>query len=37
MAAYGEILRQMDEVHAGYTVAELQTVLRYLNQVKNVR
>jgi DNA-binding MarR family transcriptional regulator len=37
MAAYSEILRQMDEVHAGYTVAELQTVLRYLNQVKNVR
>ena len=36
-AAYAEILRQMDKVHAGYTVAELQTVLRYLNAVKNVR
>jgi DNA-binding MarR family transcriptional regulator len=36
-AAYGEILRQMDEVHAGFTVAELQTVLRYLDAIKNVR
>jgi hypothetical protein len=24
-------------VHAGFTVAELRTVLRYLNEVKNVR
>ena len=36
-AAYGSILRQMDEVHAGFTVAELQTVLRYLGAIKNVR
>lgn len=36
-AAYGEIVRQMDEVHAGFTVAELQTVLRYLHAVKHVR
>jgi DNA-binding MarR family transcriptional regulator len=35
-AAYAEILRQMDGVHAGFTVAELQTVLRYLDAVKNV-
>jgi DNA-binding MarR family transcriptional regulator len=37
MVAYGEILRQMDEVHAGFTAVELQTVLRYLNAIKNVR
>ncbi len=37
LAAYDEILRQMDQVHAGYTVAELQTVLRYLSEIKNVR
>ena len=36
-AAYGEILRQMVEVHAGFTVAELRTVLRYLNAIKDVR
>jgi DNA-binding MarR family transcriptional regulator len=36
-AAYGEILRQMEELHAGFTVAELQTVLRYLEVVKDVR
>ena len=36
-AAYGEILRQMDQVHAGFTAAELQTVLRYLYAIKNVR
>ena len=36
-AAYDEILTQMEEVHAGFTVAELRTVLRYLNEVKNVR
>jgi DNA-binding MarR family transcriptional regulator len=35
--AYAEILRQMDEVHAGFTVAELETVHRYLNASKNVR
>ena len=31
------IVRQMEDVHAGYTVAELQTVLRYLSEIKNVR
>jgi DNA-binding MarR family transcriptional regulator len=36
-AAYAEILRQMDEVHARFTVAELQTVLRYLAVIKDVR
>ena len=36
-AAYAEILRQMDQLHGRYTVAELQTVLRYLSEVKDVR
>ena len=36
-AAYDEILRQMGEVHARYSVAELQTVLRYLDDIKQVR
>jgi DNA-binding MarR family transcriptional regulator len=36
-AAYAEILRQMDEQHARFTVAELQIVLRYLNAIKNIR
>ena len=36
-AAYAEIMRQMDEVHSGFTVAELRTVLRYLTSIKNVR
>lgn len=36
-AAYAEIVRQMDEVHAGFTVAELQIVSRYLAAIKNVR
>jgi DNA-binding MarR family transcriptional regulator len=36
-AAYAEILRQLDHVHAGFTVAELRTVLRYLDAVKDVR
>jgi DNA-binding MarR family transcriptional regulator len=35
-AAYGEIMQQMGEVHARYTVAELQTVLRYLDEIKGV-
>ena len=35
--AYESIVNQMEGVHAGYTVAELQTVLRYLNEIKNVR
>ena len=37
MAAYAEIVGQMELVHAGFSVAELQTVLRYLNDIKNVR
>jgi DNA-binding MarR family transcriptional regulator len=36
-AAYAGILRQMDDVHAGFTAAELQTVLRYLDAIKSVR
>lgn len=36
-AAYDEILRQMGEVHAQYSVAELTTVLRYLDDIKRVR
>jgi DNA-binding MarR family transcriptional regulator len=36
-AAYADIVRQMEDVHAGYTVAELQTVLRYLSEIKDVR
>src|SRR4051794_2895957 len=36
-AAYAGIIRQMDEVHAGFSVAELETVLRYLHAVKHVR
>ena len=35
--AYAEILRQMDEVQAGFTVAELTTVARFLDAIKNVR
>ena len=37
IAAYAAIVRQMDEVHTGFSVAELQTVLRYLHAVKHVR
>ncbi|WP_395695797.1 MarR family winged helix-turn-helix transcriptional regulator [Nocardioides sp.] len=36
-AAYASILRQMEEVNAGFTVAELETVVRYLDAVKHVR
>jgi DNA-binding MarR family transcriptional regulator len=36
-AEYAEIVRQMDEAHTGFTVAELQTVLRYLSTIKYVR
>jgi DNA-binding MarR family transcriptional regulator len=36
-AAYAEILSQMDQAHAGFTVAELETVLRYLSTIKNIR
>jgi DNA-binding MarR family transcriptional regulator len=35
--AYADILRQMDEVHARFSVAELETVARYLDAIKNVR
>jgi DNA-binding MarR family transcriptional regulator len=35
--AYAVIVDQMEDVHAGYTVAELKTVLRYLNDIKDVR
>jgi hypothetical protein len=27
----------MEDIHARYTVADLQTVLRYLNDIKDVR
>jgi DNA-binding MarR family transcriptional regulator len=37
MAAYAEIVRQLEDVHAGFSVAELQTVLRYLSRIKDVR
>jgi DNA-binding MarR family transcriptional regulator len=36
-AEYAEILRQMEEAHAGFTVAELQVALRYLRAIKSVR
>jgi DNA-binding MarR family transcriptional regulator len=36
-AAYAEIVRQMEEVHAGFSVAELQVVLRYLREIADVR
>ncbi len=36
-AAYASIVRQMEEVHAGFTVAELKTVIRYLDAIKDVR
>lgn len=35
--AYDAIVTQMEAVHARFSVAELQTVLRYLNEAKNVR
>jgi len=35
--AYDAILRQMGEVHARFSVAELQTVVRYLEEIKQVR
>ena len=31
------IVRQMEEVHAGFTVADLKTVIRYLDAIKDVR
>lgn len=36
-AAYAEIVRQMEVVHTGFTVAELETVLRYLQALKHIR
>jgi DNA-binding MarR family transcriptional regulator len=36
-AAYADIIWQMEEAHASFTVAELETVLRYLNVIKTVR
>jgi DNA-binding MarR family transcriptional regulator len=36
-AAYESIVAQMEDVHTGYTVADLRTVLRYLNDIKNAR
>jgi DNA-binding MarR family transcriptional regulator len=36
-AAYASILSQMEEIHAGFTVAELRTVVRYLDAIKDVR
>jgi DNA-binding MarR family transcriptional regulator len=35
--AYASIVDQMEDVHAGYSVADLKTVLRYLNDIKGVR
>ena len=35
--AYAEIVRQLEEVHAGFTVAELKTVVRYLTAIRDVR
>ena len=37
MSAYAEIVRQLEDVHAGFTVAELKTVLRYLTEISDVR
>jgi DNA-binding MarR family transcriptional regulator len=36
-SAYADILRQMREVHARFTVTELETVARYLTAIKQVR
>ena len=36
-AAYASIMRQLEEVHSGFTVTELKTVVRYLDSVKDVR
>jgi DNA-binding MarR family transcriptional regulator len=36
-AAYARIVEQMNEVHAGFTAAELRTVARYLDAIKHVR
>jgi DNA-binding MarR family transcriptional regulator len=35
--AYAAIVEQMESVHAGFTVAELQIVLRYLGEITSVR
>ena len=36
-AAYESIVRKMEEVHADFTVADLRTVIRYLDAIKDVR
>lgn len=36
-ASYAEIVRRMGEVQQGFTVAELETVARYLDAVKDIR
>ena len=36
-AAYAVILRQMTEVQAGFTVAELRTILRWLREIAVIR
>ena len=36
-AAYAEIVWQMEETHAAFTVAELEVALRYLREIKDVR
>ena len=36
-AAYASIVDQMEEVHDGFTVADLTTVVRYLDAIKDVR
>ena len=36
-AAYESIVRQMEDVHARFTVADLKTVIRYLDAIKDVR
>ena len=36
-SAYADILRQLEEIHADFTVAELTTVVRYLRAIQDVR
>jgi DNA-binding MarR family transcriptional regulator len=36
-SAYAEILWRMEEAHSRFKVAELETVLRYLEVIKDVR
>jgi DNA-binding MarR family transcriptional regulator len=37
VAAYASMLSQVEEIHAGFGVGELKTVLRYLEAVTGVR